>query len=781
MNAPASSRVVGQRARRIEDPALLRGRGRFCDDITLPGMLHAAFVRSQHAHALLRSIDVGAALAVPGVAAVYTAATIAPALTRLRMPLGFPTTALPQDITPFVLCPREACFVGEPLAIVLAESRAIAEDAASLVAVDYEPLGVVHDARRALDPSSPKVRTEGPSNVLTQFRIAYGDADGAFARAAHVFAEHLSQHRGVAHSMEGRGAIAAFDALTETLTIWSSTQMAHDLKFTASDMLGLSEARVRVVTPDVGGGFGAKFLVYPEELAVAAASKLIARPVKWIEDRLEHFTAAIQERDQFWDVEIAVDGAARILGVRGRLIHDQGAYTPQGINCPYNAATGVTGPYAVPTYDLEVCVAQTNMPYVIPVRGAGYPEAAFVMERLIDRVARELGLDRLEVRRRNLVPPEKMPYKKPLKTRAGTPIVLDSGDYPMALTRVAEAIDYPGFRRRQADALRQGRYIGLGIAIAVKGTGRGPFESGNVIVSPSGRVTIATGALEMGQGIKTALAQIAAEQLGVPHDRVEVVAGDTGAISLGVGGFASRQAVLAGTSVHLAATEVRQKALKLAASLLEAAESDLVLKDGRVEVQGVPGHGVALGELARALRGVPGYAIPAGMTPGLEATVMWPCDQLTYASACHAVEVEVDVETGGVTLARYVALQDSGTMINPMIVEGQVHGGVVHGLGNALYERMRYDEAGQPLTTTFADYLLPTATDVPGIEMLFMESPSPANPLGVKGVGEGGVIPVTAAVAQAVESALEPFGVRIRDVPISPVTLLEMIESGRKP
>lgn len=777
MNAP-ENRVVGRRAKRIEDPALLVGKGRFCDDLNIPGMLHAAFVRSQYAHAYIRSVDTSAALAVPGVTAIHTAASIAPALTRLRMPLGFPTKALPQDCTPFVLCPKEACFVGEPIAIVLAESRAIAEDAAALVTVDYEPLGVVHDARQVLDPNAPRARTEA-SNTLTQFRIAYGDVAGTFARAPHVFKENLAQHRGGAHSMEGRGVIAQFDPLAESLTLWSSTQMSHDLKFMTADMLGLGENRVRVIAPDVGGGFGAKFLVYPEELAVAAASKLAGRPVKWIEDRLEHFTSAIQERDQFWDMEIAVDADAKILGIRGRLVHDQGAYTPQGVNCAYNAATGVTGPYVVPAYDLDVYVAQTNMPYVIPVRGAGYPEAAFVMERLIDRVARELKLDPIEVRQRNFVKPEKMPYEKPLKSRAGTPIVLDSGDYPEALARVAQAIDYAGFAKRQAAARAEGRYIGLGIANAVKGTGRGPFESGNVTVSPTGRVTIATGALPMGQGIKTALAQIAAEQLGVPHDWVDVVAGDTAAISLGVGGFASRQTALAGTSVHLAAIEVKQKALKVASKMLEVAEGDLVLKDGRVEVQGVPGHGVTLGEISRGLRGVPGYAIPAGMSAGLESTFMWQCDQLTYANACQAVEVEVDVETGGVKLLRFVALADSGRLINPMIVEGQVHGGVVHGIGNSLFERMRYDETGQPLTTTFADYLLPTATEIPSIELLVMESPSPTNPLGVKGVGEAGVIPVTSAIAQAIESALEPFGVRVRSMPVGPVELLEAIAQKR--
>ena len=773
------ARVVGSRARRIEDPALLRGKGRYVDDIQIPNLAHAAFVRSQHAHALIRVIDTDAASRLPGVIAIYTAPTLAPALARPRMPLGFPTKALPQDITPYPLCPREVCFVGEPVVLVVAESRHVAEDAAALVVIDYDPLPIVADCRDAIAPdkSPTKVRTEAASNVLTHYHVAYGDVGAAFARAARVVSLNLQQHRGGAHSIEGRGAVARYDAHEDAITVWSSTQMAHDLKYMLSEMLGITEARVRVIAPDVGGGFGAKFMVYPEEIATAAAAKLCGRPVKWIEDRLEHFMGAIQERDQHWDVQIAVDADAHILGVRGRLIHDQGAYTPQGVNCAYNAATGVTGPYKVPHYDLEVFVAQTNKVYVIPVRGAGYPEGAFVMERLLDAVAREMQLDRAEVRRRNLVPTALMPYEKPLKNRAGEAIILDSGDYHASLEDVLARIDYAGFPARQAAARAQGRYLGLGLGCSVKGTGRGPFESGSVSIAASGRITVATGALAMGQGIKTALAQICAEQFGVPVDTIDVVAGDTGAIALGLGGFASRQTITAGSSVHYAALAVRAKAIKVAATMLEAAEADLVIREGRVEVSGVPGHGVTLGEIARALRGVAGYALPKGVDAGLDATFHWKSEQMSYANSVHACELEVDIETGGVTLLRYVALQDSGNLVNPTIVEGQLHGGIVHGIGNALFEFMGYDDQAQPLTTTFADYLMTTATEVPNFEILFRQSPTPTNPLGVKGVGEGGTIPVTACIASGVENALAPFGVRIDQVPITPVRLLELINA----
>ena len=755
---------------------MLRGKGRYTDDIELPGLAHAAFVRSPHAHALIRSIDAEAARAIPGVIAVLTAKELEKQLTTLRMPLGFPTTSLPEDITPFVLTPREVCFVGEAIAMVIAESRHAAEDAVAAISVDYEPLPAVSDCRAVLDPAAPRVRLEGP-NLLTRFKVGYGDCAKAFASAAHVFKETIFQHRGGAHPIEGRGVVARYETGEDRMTVWSSTQMAHDLWITLAALLGMPEDHIRVSTPDVGGGFGSKFLVYPEEIAVPAAARLLGRPVKWIEDRLEHFTASIQERDEYWDMEIAVDADARIRGLRGRLVHDQGAYTPQGINCAFNAATAATGGYIVPAYEMDVWVAQTNKVPTIPVRGAGYPEGTFTIERLVDRVAHELKLDRAEVRRRNLVPTEKMPYEKPLKNRAGAPLILDSGDYHACQDKVLKAIDYEGFSARQAKARSERRYIGLGFAHGVKGTGRGPFESGTVRISPSGRVSVYSGALAMGQGLHTALAQICAEQLGVRIEDIEVITGDTGYVSLGLGGFASRQTVTAGSSVHYASLKVREKALKAGAQYLEAAESDLELVDGTVRVAGT-NRSVKLGTLARLMRGVPGYSMPAGVEPGLEASFQWQTDQMAFANSFHACEVKVDVETGGVRIQRYVALQDSGRLVNPLIVEGQLHGGIVHGIGNALFERMGFDENAQPVTTTFADYLLPTATELPPIELLFHESPSPFNPLGVKGVGEGGTVPVAAAVISAVENALEPFGVRITQAPISPVDVLKLLSSS---
>jgi aerobic carbon-monoxide dehydrogenase large subunit len=771
-------RVVGTKAKRIEDRALLRGRGRFLDDIRVDGALHAAFVRSQHAHARLRGVDVSAARDAPGVVAVFDAQAMRSELTDLRMPLGFPSSTLPEGITPFVLSDREVCFVGEAVAMVIATDRYLAEDAVALIQIDYEPLLPVTDCKSAFENAEPRVRGDSP-NIIETVQLAYGDIAAAFGPARRQFKESLFIHRGVAHPIEGRGVLARFDEASNELTVWSSTQMSHELRQMLSDVLGMELDRLRVIAPDVGGGFGAKYVVYPEEIAVAAAARSLRRPVKWVEDRMEHFLSAIQDRDQYWDVEIAVDDAGKIQGIRGRMIHDQGAYTPQGVNLPYNSVSSLTGPYVVPAYQMSLFVCQTNKPSVIPVRGAGYPQAAFVMERLMDRIARELQIDRVEVRNRNLIPKEKMPYNKQLRSRAGVIAVVDSGDYAACTRKAVDAIDYAGFALRQTQARADGRHIGLGFAHAVKPTGRGPFESAVVRVTPGGRVGIYTGAMAMGQGLATALAQLCAEQLGVPLESIDVSTGDTSRVSLGLGGFASRQAILAGSAVHLASLEVRHKAIKVAQQVLEVAEQDLVLQNGRVEVLGVPGHGVSLATIARKLKGSPGYALPRGVTPGLEATSLFQFDAQAFANATHACEVEVDIGTGDVRILRYVAVHDSGRLINPMIAEGQIHGGIVHGIGNALFEKMRFNEIGQPLTTTFADYLLPTATEIPDMEVLFHESPSPTNPLGVKGIGETGTIPVSACVISAVENALATFNVRIREAPLSPIRILEMIDEGR--
>jgi aerobic carbon-monoxide dehydrogenase large subunit len=512
---------------------------------------------------------------------------------------------------------------------------------------------------------------------------------------------------------------------------------------------------------------------------VPLAARLLGRPVKWIEDRREHFLTSIQERDQEWDLEIALDSEAMILGVRGTLLNDQGAYTPQGVNVSYNSATALPGPYRVPSYSLRVVAVETNKVPTMPVRGAGYPQGTFAIERLLDVAAAHIGLDRAEIRRRNLIPAAAMPYTTPMKTRAGTPVRYDSGDFPKCQAMVLEAIDYDGFAARKAAALREGRYIGIGIANGTKGTGRGPFETGIVRIGRSGRITVSTGAAAMGQGTATMLAQIAADAFNVAPADIKVIAGDTAHVPMGHGGFASRQAVNAGNSVHSAAKGVREITLRVAAELLGTPVQDLELEDGLVRVKG-GNVSIKLGDLAREAAGIPGYALPKGLEPGqpgLEQTANFMPTGLAYSNAAHAVEVEVDPATGAVRILRYVVVSDCGRQINPMIVEGQITGGVVHGVGNALFERMVYDEMAQPVSTNFADYLLPSATELPPIELISHVSPSPLNPLGVKGVGECGVIPAAAAIISAIEHALDAFGVHITETPVGPARILGLLNS----
>ena len=769
------SALIGARVPRLEDHALLTGRGRFVDDIAAAGVLVAAFVRSPHPHALIRGVDAAAARALPGVVAVLTLDDLAPVMKQRRMVRVSNSGTKLDRSWPFALADGEVSFVGEPVAIVLAKDRYIAEDAAALVAVDYDVKPAATDCRVE---RAPAVRRELASNRVIAYQVGYGDVEAAFAKAAQVVRDDLWIHRGSAHSMEGRAILAQISD-RETV-VWASTQKAHDLRTAFADYIDLDESRLRVATPDVGGGFGPKLCVYPEDVAVVAAATLLRRSVKWIEDRREYFTNAAQERDQYWSIELAADADGRVRGLRGRLIHDIGAYALQDVNIPYNSATTLTGPYIVPALAMDVAAIHTNKAPVSSVRGAGYPQAAFAMERMMDGLARALKLDRAELRRRNLIPAEKMPYLKPLKARSGEQVQYDSGDYPGCQAEILSAAGWDDFPRRQAQARAEGRYIGIGLAHGIKGTGRGPFEFGNVRVSPTGRITVSTGAAPMGQGLATALAQICAEAFGVRAQDVSVIAGDTAAAPLGLGGFASRQTVTAGSSVKIAAAAVAAKARKLAGHMLEAAEEDLEIVDGEVRVVGAPQLAVKLGELARVLKGAPGYGFPQGIEPGLEASASFRVDQLAYSNACHVVEVEVDVETGGVAIARYIAIQDAGRRVNPLIVEGQVHGGIAHGVGNAVLEWMGYDAAGQPVTTTFADYLLPTATDLPKFETLYKESPSPHNPLGVKGVGEVGVIPAAAAVISAIEDALSPFDVHIAQMPVMPHELVEMIAQGAK-
>jgi carbon-monoxide dehydrogenase large subunit len=774
-----SLRTFGKSVRRLEDPALLVGRAQFVDDIHLPGALEAAFVRSPHAHALIRRLDKTAALARPGVHAVFTLADLRPHLTTDRLAVALPSPSIKQAVDRPVLATEEVVHVGEPIAMLIADDRYVAEDAAALVEIDYEELAPVGDCKDALAPLAPPAHRGAPNNLVAEFDLAYGNVDTAFAGAAHVFRESLRLHRGGGHSIECRGVLAAHDRVEDRLTLFSSTQTPHVALRILCDLLGRDENHLRVVAPELGGGFGPKLVFYPEEIDVALAALILGRPVKWIEDRREHFVATTQERDQYWDVEIAVDTDARIRGVRGVLIHDHGAYTARGVNVPYGSGAALTLCYQVPAYRLDIKLALTNKVPVTPVRGAGQPQGVFVMERLLDRVARELALDRAEVRRRNLVPAEMMPYTTPLKTRGGMQVVLDSGDYPACQHLALAAAGWDDFPRRQQTARLQGRYTGIGMANFVEGTGRGPFEPVTVRIAPSGKVHVYSGAVHMGQSTKTMLAQIVAEQLGGDLRDLTVTTGDSAATALGLGGFNSRQAVLAGASAHSAAVKVREKALLVASHLLEASEQDLEIEGAQIRVKGAPDLKVGFAEIARATMGIPGFFLPGGLAPGMEATEHVVIDDMTYSNGTAVAEVEVDVETGAVAIRHFIFAHDCGRMIHPVIVEGQIVGGVAHGIGNALFEWMRFGADGQPLTTNLADYLLVGASEVPCVTVLHQESPTPLNALGIKGVGEAGTLPTAAAIVAAIEDALDPFGVRLAHAPVTPAEIVAAL--GRKP
>jgi aerobic carbon-monoxide dehydrogenase large subunit len=771
-------KFFGAAVKRVEDKALLQGRGHYVDDIRLAGTLHAAFVRSPHAHARINGIDTTAARTLPGVHMVLTHADL-PKSAQQPFTLLVPNPAIAQLFMPSALQKEEVCYVGEPVAMVVADTRHIAEDAAALVDVDYDVLPAASDCMDAIAPGAAAAHLGSASNIGARIPFSHGDNDAAFAKAAHVFQESLHTHRGGPFFMECRGLVAAYDAAIDAFTVYISSQSSHRIKRTLMDALDLNDNQLRVITPDVGGGFGPKGALYPEYPCVAVAAKALGRPVKWIEDRRENFLTTHQERDQYWDMEIAADAEARILGLRGRMVHDCGAYFPWGLTVPWIAATTVPGPYAIPSFKMDVIVAFTNKISTTPVRGAGRPSGVFVMERLMDRVARELHLDPAEVRRRNFIRPEQMPYKVGIVFRDGRPVTYDSGDYPACQAMALEAADYAGFAARQREARAKGRYIGIGISNAVEATGLGPYEGATVRISTTGKIAVFTGATPHGQSHKTTLAQIVADELGVDYEDVTVVTGDTSAIAFGMGTFAARTAVNAGSSAHLAAKEVSKKLKRIASGMLGVAEREIELGNGFAFARAEPEKRAHFRELAFKAAGMPGVSMAGGIAPGIEHTSYFTPDQSTYSNGTQVVEVEVDIETGGVTILRYTVVDDCGRVINPLVVKGQVEGGVAHGVGNALFERMIYDANAQPVNVNFGEYLLPGSADVPRIEMHHMETPSPLNPIGVKGAGEAGTIPAIATIIGAVENALEPFGVRITKAPIHPSEIIAMARASR--
>jgi carbon-monoxide dehydrogenase large subunit len=770
-----TTRYLGAPVPRNEDPRLLTGRALFVDDLELPGMLHAAFVRSPHAHARIRGIDVSAALRCEGVVAVYTAQDLGEYWKPgpLLVPPPPIAGALFNERCQVPLARDKVRHAGEPVALVVAESRYLAEDAAPEVLVDYEPLPAVVDLERAVAADAPRVHDDVPGNVAARVRQARGDYAEAAKRAHRVIRRRFFYDRGTSSPIETRGVVAQWDVKADRLTVWDTTQAPVVIRDGLAVMLGLSERQVRVIAPFIGGGFGPKIMMfYPEEVLIPWAAMKLGRPVKWIEDRAEHFLATTHERGQIHDAEMALDQHGRILGVKDTFLHDTGAYDPYGLTVPINSQCTLLSLYVVPAYDSTFTAVFTTLPIVTPYRGAGRQHGIFVMERLLDIAARELGLDRNEIRRRNFIPPEAFPYKNEIIYQDFTPLEYDSGNYAPMLERLLELIDYERFVRDEQPRLRaQGKRVGIGVVCYVEGTGIGPYEGAKVQVQASGKVSVATGIGTQGQGHYTVFAQLVADQVGVDVRDVDVVTGDTDQFYWGAGTFASRGAVVAGSAVHEAAKVVRQKILHTAAEHFECAEADLVIENGAVSVVGVPGRAVKLGTLAGLANPTRGAVAP-GTEPGLEATRYFGPAIGATAAGAHAMIVEVDPDTLMIEIKRYAVVHDCGTVINPLILAGQIHGGVAQGIGNAFYEQLVFDGDGQLLNASLADYLLPTALDVPRMELEHTETRSPLNPLGAKGAGEAGAIPGGALFAQALEDAL---GIELLEIPLSPNRLWELV------
>jgi carbon-monoxide dehydrogenase large subunit len=776
--------IFGASVGRVEDRRLVLGDGEFVDDLVVPNAVHVAVVRASYAHARIRSIDVAAAAAMPGVVAVETAATLGATNGPFPHPTWFPPAKALQDhvhprLRPEVirlLADDKVRYAGEPVVAIVAADRYLADDAAHAVVVDYEPLPVVIDAERSLDHDSPLINEDWGDNLAAQFVIGAGDTDEAFAHADRVVRRQISLPRWTPTPVENRGAVAVPERRSGGITVWSASQQPHWLRDALTRVLGLTGGRIRVVAPDVGGGFGVKSMVYPEELLVATLALRYGRPVRWTDTRRENFVSATHARDQHHDIELALRADGTILGLRDRFLVDAGASNVECLVCPYNSAAHLPGPYRIPNLRIECLTALTNKTPNAAARGAGRPEAVFAMEGILDAAADELGIDRVEIRRRNTILAEEMPYDHGILYRDGAPLVIDGGDYPGCLEDALGAVGFEGFREEQARLLDEGRYLGIGVGGYIEGTGVGPYESAFVRVEPTGKVIVAVGPPSQGQSHETTFAQICAEELGVPLDDVRVVQGDTAALPWGGGTIASRTAVVVGNAVGNAARALREKALRAAGELLEVAPTDLVLEAGQIRVVGSPDVAMPIGQLAA--RVAPGIGRLSEIGPGLEEHAAFQPPTVTFANGVHACVVEVDVESGAVRVLRYAVVHDCGRLINPAVVDGQVMGGVAQGMGAALFEELIYDESGQLVNGTLADYGLPRATDMPEVTIIHRQTPSTRNPLGIKGVGEAGAIPVPAVMVSAVGDALRPLGVSRVECPLTPARILEAIDAA---
>lgn len=769
---------VGQAVRRLEDGKLVRGGGTFVDDIHLFGTLYAAVLRSPYAHARVKRVDTSRALKLEGVKAVLTWRDIGDLANPLP-PSVSPLQTYPiRYKTHYALVRDKARYVGEPVAFVVAEDPYTARDAVEHVEVEYEPLQPVVEVEDAVKDGSPLVHEDMPRNIAAEKEVWVGDYQAAEANAKHVVRLRLVYNRGAGHSIETRAVLASYDRKTNQLTVWDSTQAPIPIRNGLAKLLKLPESNVRVIAPDVGGGFGPKIMLfYPEEVLVSYASMLLGRPVKWVETRTEYGMCANQERHQVHYVKAAFDGDGRILGLSDTFLVDTGAYTPYGVMVPIITMCTLPGPYRLKNMHFHFTSVFTNKTIVSPVRGAGRPTAVFVMERVMDKAARLIGMGRDAIRRINLIQPGEMPWDTGLIYQDGAPNMYDTGNYPAVLDtllRLSNHSEWETLKRRLSE---DGRRVGFGLALYVEGAGVGPYEMAKVRVGVDGRVLVSSGVGSQGQGHQTFMAQVVADVLGVRPEDVEVSVGDTGRMEWGVGTFASRSAAVAASAVYRAASKVRDKMLRLAARLLEVSPQDLEVGGGRVYVRDDPSTGFTLAELAAKsapLRGT------IEEEPGLEATDFFSPKRSVYSSGGCAVMCSVDMETGQVKVEKVWLVHDCGNMINPLIVEGQIHGGLSMGVGSALYEEIAHDEAGNPLTASFADYLLPSAGEMPAeVVLAHLTTPTTMNPLGVKGVGEAGVIPITAAVASAVDDALDN-SIFITKSPLKPSELARQIIAARQ-
>jgi carbon-monoxide dehydrogenase large subunit len=787
MQALKPTPYIGASIERREDARLLTGQGRYIADLSLPNMVHAAFLRSPHAHASIRSINVEKAQALEGVLLVVTGKELLerlPPVQDQQLPLPKKWRAqIPHKISD----PRQPLLahdrvrhVGEALVAVVATSRYIAEDALDLIEVDYELLDAVTDPADALKPETVVIHEQIGTNLLAEFRTGKGDAAAALAQSPHRLKRRFYHHRYAGIPMECRGVLAQYEDITHSYTVWSSTQVPHWVRREIAQTLALSESQVRCIAPDVGGGFGTKGHVYPEDILVTALAKLAARPVRWIEDRAEHFQAACHSRDQWHDVEVGFNDQGQILAFVDAFMMDCGAWNPVGIGIPYNTACHLPGPYKIPHIDVQGRVIATNKVPNAPYRGAGRPEAAQVTERMMDLIARQLNLEPAEVRRRNMVQAHEMPYAVGMPYRDGEPIVYDSGDYPAALEKALDAMGgIAAFRKKQKDALAQGKYIGLGLCAYTEGTGVGPFEGATVRIDSMGKLQVIAGACAQGQGMETVYAQIAADLWQINMDDVSVKLGDTGAIAMGFGTIASRSTVNVSAAMFHATEALKKKVLSIAGNMLEATPEDLYLVKGGVAIKGVPEPQVSLGQVALAARPGWDHQRPPGVSAGLEETFYWEPPTVTWSNAVHLAEVAVDLQTGAVGIERYIVSHDCGRTINPMLADGQIIGGTAQGIGGAFYESINYDAQGQPMLGSFMDYLIPSANEIPNIEVIHQESPSPLNPVGVKGLGEGGAIGPPVALANAICDALAPFEIEFNETPITPSLIMERLTLAR--